>query len=44
MTEAVVKLIGNPQIVKHLTMNAGKKAKTFDWSQVKNKWSSLLKK
>lgn len=44
MKEAVVKLILNPQIVKQITVNARKKAETFDWSQVKNKWLSLLKK
>lgn len=42
MKEKIVWLIGHPELGAQLSVNARRKAESFDWSQVKNKWAKML--
>ena len=42
MVNQIINLKNNPELVKRLSLNARKKAKEFDWHEVKAKWNSLF--
>jgi glycosyltransferase involved in cell wall biosynthesis len=42
-TEAIKKLLSNPDLASQLQRNARKKAETFDWETVKHQWFEILK-
>ncbi|QHI35217.1 Spore coat protein SA [Kordia antarctica] len=42
MVNAIEALIHSPEMVEKLTQNARKKAESFDWEIVKEKWKKLL--
>ena len=43
MSKEIVKLLKKPLFANKLSVNARKKAESFDWQQVKIKWFELLK-
>ena len=42
MSEAIVKLIENPDFAREQTKNAYRKIIAFDWTEVKKQWDNLL--
>jgi len=42
MTEAIIKLLQNPEKVKKFSLNARKKANTLDSDTVKKEWIKIL--
>ena len=43
MTQAIIKLIENPELASLLSQNGRKLAEQFDWNIVKNQWKEILK-
>ena len=43
MVESVDALLNDSTLAKSLSMNARKKAESFDWAEVSNKWFQLIK-
>ncbi|REG98292.1 glycosyltransferase family 4 protein [Flavobacterium aquicola] len=43
MAEAIVRLIEEPKLFSEITTNSRKKAKQFEWQDVKLKWLTILK-
>ena len=43
MTDAVRRLLNEPELAERLSKNAYAKAKQFDWSVVLPKWEDLFK-
>jgi len=42
MVEKIIQLINDPDLTAKLSVNARRKAESFDWVKIKNKWLELL--
>jgi glycosyltransferase involved in cell wall biosynthesis len=43
MSEKITQLLHNPQLCKKLSENGRKKADTYDWKVIKEKWDNIIK-